>query len=92
MSSALRNYLKRRTQSRADKLLGKPRLRIPIRVKLVEFTSTSSCPNEKFKQGVALNSDLLDAEVALLQAKTNLTQAQIDYEISVARLEKSVGE
>ncbi|MBS4029800.1 MAG: TolC family protein [Ignavibacteriales bacterium] len=48
--------------------------------------------NEKFKQGLALNSDLLDAEVALLQAKTNLTQAQIDYEISEARLEKAIGE
>ena len=46
----------------------------------------------KFKQGLALNSDLLDAEVALLQAKTNYTQAVADYELAEASLERSVGE
>jgi outer membrane protein TolC len=48
--------------------------------------------NEKFKEGLALNSDLLDAEVALLQAKTNYTQALVDYELSTARLQKAIGE
>ena len=47
--------------------------------------------NEKFKLGVALNSDLLDAEVALLQAKWNHIQALVDYELAQARLTKSVG-
>lgn len=46
----------------------------------------------KFKQGLALNSDLLDAEVALLQAKTNYTQAFADYETAEASLERSIGE
>jgi outer membrane protein len=46
----------------------------------------------KFKQGLALNSDLLDAEVALLQAKTNYTQAIADYETAEASLERSSGE
>ncbi len=46
---------------------------------------------ERFKQGLATNSDLLDAEVALLQAKTNYTQALIDFELAQAKLEKSVG-
>ena len=46
----------------------------------------------KFKQGLALNSDLLDAEVALLQAKTNYTQAVADYELAEASLERSIGE
>lgn len=46
----------------------------------------------KFKQGLALNTDLLDAEVALLQAKTNYTQAITDYETAEASLERSIGE
>ncbi len=46
----------------------------------------------KFKQGLALNTDLLDAEVALLQAKTNYTQALVDFEIAEAALERSIGE
>jgi outer membrane protein TolC len=48
--------------------------------------------SSKFKQGLALNSDLLDAEVALLQAKMNYTQAVADYELVEASLERSVGE
>jgi outer membrane protein TolC len=47
--------------------------------------------NEKFKSGVAINSDLLDAETALLQAKINYTTALVDYEISLAKLDRSVG-
>ncbi len=47
--------------------------------------------NETFKNGLALNSDLLDAEFALLQAKTNYIQAQADYELAKAGLEKSIG-
>ena len=46
----------------------------------------------KFKQGLARNSDLLDSEVALLQAKTNYTQAIADYEMAEASLERSIGE
>jgi len=48
--------------------------------------------DEKFKNGLALNSDLLDAEVALLQAKTNYIQSVVDYELAVAQLKKSIGE
>ncbi len=46
---------------------------------------------EKFKTGLALNSDVLDAETALLQAKTNHTQAVVDYQLAEARLEKALG-
>lgn len=42
--------------------------------------------NEKFKKGVATNTDLLDAEVALLQAKLTYTNAQIDYQIAYANV------
>lgn len=45
---------------------------------------------DRFKAGLALNSDLLDAEVALLQAKINHSQALVDYEVLRAKLSKSV--
>lgn len=48
--------------------------------------------NEKFKLGLVLNSDMLDAEVALLQAKTNHTQALVDHAIALAKLQRSTGQ
>lgn len=48
--------------------------------------------NERFKKGLVPNSELLDAEVALLQAKLNKTQSLVEYELAVARLTKSIGE
>lgn len=48
--------------------------------------------HEKYKKGLTPNSELLDAEVALLQAKLNLTQSLVDYELSVARLARAIGE
>jgi outer membrane protein len=47
--------------------------------------------NEKFRNGLVLSSELLDAEVLLLQANTNYIQALVDYELAKARLEKSSG-
>lgn len=47
--------------------------------------------DEKFKSGLALNSDLLDAEVALMQAKWNYIQSMVDHELADARLRKAVG-
>lgn len=47
--------------------------------------------NEKFKSGIAINSDLLDAETSLLQSKINHTAALVDYELSIAKLERSIG-
>jgi outer membrane protein TolC len=46
---------------------------------------------QKYKNGMALSSDVIDAEVALLVAKTNYTNALVDYEVAQAKLEKSVG-
>ena len=48
--------------------------------------------NAKFKQGLAVNTDLLDAEVALLQARTNYTEALVDYQLAQAGLARSVGQ
>lgn len=47
--------------------------------------------NDKFKSGLALNSDLLDAEVAQMQAKWNYVQALVDFNLADARLQKSIG-
>lgn len=47
--------------------------------------------NERFKAGLTPNSELLDAEVALLQAKVGRTEAFIDYELARARFHKSTG-
>jgi outer membrane protein len=46
---------------------------------------------ERFKQGVALNADVLDADVALLRAKTGRIQAAIDLALAGARLQKAMG-
>jgi outer membrane protein TolC len=46
---------------------------------------------ERFRQGVALNADVLDAEVFLLQAKLARSQAAIDLVLAQARLEKALG-
>ncbi len=48
--------------------------------------------SKRFNAGLASASDVLDAEVALLQAKTNQTNALVDYELAQARIEKSIGE
>lgn len=48
--------------------------------------------SEKFKSGLTTNSELLDAEVALLQSKLQLTQVLVDYELAQAKLEKAIGE
>jgi len=48
--------------------------------------------NEKFKSGLSLNTDLLDAEASLMQAKWNHIQSLTDYKLADARLEKALGE
>lgn len=47
--------------------------------------------NDKFKNGLATTSELVDAETALFGAKTNFTTSVVDYELSKAKLEKSIG-
>jgi outer membrane protein TolC len=47
--------------------------------------------NERFKAGSLINSDLLDAETALLVAKINYISAVVDYRLSLVKLEKAAG-
>jgi outer membrane protein len=46
---------------------------------------------ERFRQGVALNSEVIDAELMLFQAKVARTQAAIDLVLAQAQLEKALG-
>ncbi len=48
--------------------------------------------NDKYKEGLSLTTDLLDADVALMQAKTNYTQALVDFEVAEASLQRSIGD
>jgi len=48
--------------------------------------------SEKYKTGLSSNTDMLDAEIALLQAKLTQTQAVVDYVLASARLRKAIGE
>ena len=45
----------------------------------------------RYMSGVGTNTDVLDAQVALTQAKTNYTQALYDYNTSKTNLETSIG-
>jgi len=47
---------------------------------------------ERFKQGVSTTTDLLDAEMALLQARLNETQATVDFAIQKEKLNRALGE
>ncbi|WP_222427876.1 TolC family protein [Sporomusa sp. KB1] len=45
----------------------------------------------KYYAGVGTNLDVIDAQLALTQAKTNHAQALYDYNVNMAKLEKSMG-
>jgi len=47
--------------------------------------------NEKFKQGMATNTDLLDANTMLTQAEMEYVQALADHHVAEAKLEKAMG-
>lgn len=46
---------------------------------------------ERYAAGVGINLDVIDAELALAQAKTNYIQALYDYNTGKAQLEKAMG-
>jgi len=48
--------------------------------------------SEKFSQGLASSTDLLDAEMALLQARLTETQAYAEYAIQNEKLRRALGE
>ena len=46
---------------------------------------------DKYNQQIATSTDLIDAEVFLLQAKTNLTTSLVDYQMAKVKLMKAIG-
>lgn len=46
---------------------------------------------EKYKAGMGTNLDVIDAQLALTQAKTNHIQAMYDYNVNKAKLDKAIG-
>jgi outer membrane protein TolC len=46
---------------------------------------------ERYDNGISINLDVVDAELALTQAKTNYIQALYDYNTSRAQLDKAMG-
>lgn len=48
--------------------------------------------NDRYRQGIASSTELLDANVALLQARTSYSAALVEYELAAAQLRRSGGE
>lgn len=46
---------------------------------------------EKYSAGVGTNLDVIDAQLALTQARTNQVQALYDYNLNKAKLDKAIG-
>jgi outer membrane protein TolC len=46
---------------------------------------------DRYREGLATSTDLLDAEAALVQARANLTGAQVEYALAKSRLERAMG-
>jgi outer membrane protein TolC len=66
--------------------------RVVVTAQAVEQTTENlAVAQAGYKVGTLLSSDLLDAEVALLQAQLNRTQALADLEVARARLQKTLG-
>jgi outer membrane protein len=61
------------------------------RTAIDQADENSRSMNEKYKNGLATSTELLDASVALLQARTNYTGALVEHQIALARLNRAVG-
>jgi outer membrane protein len=79
------------TQNYLNYQQAKERIRLS-ELSLQQANENHRMASEKFKSGLTTNSELLDAEVALLQSKLQLTQALVDHELAEARLSKSLGD
>jgi outer membrane protein TolC len=47
---------------------------------------------QRYKEGLVLNSEMIDALYSMTAAKTTYTQSLVDFELAQARLSKAVGE
>lgn len=68
------------------------REKIGVAAKAVEQAEESHrLTRSRFAQGAATNTDLLDAEIALLQAKLSQTASLVEYELADAQLIHVIG-
>ncbi len=56
-----------------------------------EAEANVNLAQKSYNAGVGTNSNVIDAELALAQARTNNIQAMYDCSISKAQLDKSMG-
>lgn len=61
------------------------------KVAVEEASVNFAIAQRAYSAGVGTNLDVMDAELALNQAKTNYTNSLFDYNISKARLDKAIG-
>lgn len=61
------------------------------KLSVVQAEENLRVTSQKFKNGLTTSSELIDAETALIGAKTNFTTSLVDYELAKAKLEKSTG-
>lgn len=59
---------------------------------VAQAEASVSIANLQFESGIITTVELMDAQLALLQAKVNRLQAQHDYVVGFARLEKAIGQ
>jgi outer membrane protein TolC len=63
----------------------------PARQEIVSATEARRVVEERFTAGVATTTDLLDAQVALLQAELDRTRALAAIKLALARLDRALG-
>ena len=61
------------------------------RIAIEEANNNFDIAQKAYSAGVGTNLDVMDAELALNQAKTNYTNSLFDYNISKAQLDKAIG-
>ncbi len=62
------------------------------RLTVDQATENYRITQQKYEQQLATSTDLIDAEVSLLQAKTSLTTSLVDYELAKVKLNKAIGQ
>ena len=62
-----------------------------MRLGILQAEESSRMTSDRYHNGLATSTELLDASVALLQARTNLTGARVEFAIAAARLTRALG-
>ncbi|MBP2646347.1 MAG: outer rane efflux protein, partial [Firmicutes bacterium] len=60
-------------------------------VAVEEAVTDFDVAQKRYNNGIGINLDVIDAELAMNTAKTNYTKALYDYNVSRAKLDKAIG-